>query len=77
MIPKRHASDSGDLDQERIGEDRDSLHMDKLSRVVREKLIDIIERSPDAFSDGEEDWDLLGGSKQVVETSTGKGQIDG
>lgn len=47
-----------------------------LGRVVREYLIDIFERAPDAFSDGEEDRDLLGRSEEVVQASTGERQID-
>lgn len=50
--------------------------MHGLRRVVCEELIDIIERSPDALSDGEEDWNLLRRSKEVVEASAGEGQIN-
>ena len=50
--------------------------MHGLGRVVREYLVDIFEWSPDAFSDGEKDRNLLGCSEEVVQALTGERQID-
>ncbi len=41
-----------------------------LGGVVGEQLIHIVERSPDAFGNGEENWNLLRCSEEVTEAST-------
>ena len=51
--------------------------MSRLSGVISEKLVDIVERSPDTFGDCEEDGNLLGRSQQMVEASAGEGKVDG
>ena len=40
--------------------------MSRLGRIVGDELVYVVEWSPDAFCDGEEDRDFLGGSEKIV-----------
>ena len=76
LIPESNPSDTRHLGEESKRKRRSTLDMHGLRRVVCEQLVDIIEGSPDTLSDGEEDWNLLRRSKEVVEASAGEGKVD-
>lgn len=70
--PRSNAADARDLDEKSKRQDRSSLDMDGLGRVVRQKLIDIFEWAPNTLRNGEEHRDLLRGTQQVVVTTAGQ-----
>ena len=47
-----------------------------LSGVISENLVYILQWSPCALRDSEEDWDLLRSAEEVVQSAAGERQVD-